>query len=347
MRALVLEAALLSLLLQLLGCASFLAQDEQIDASLTATPSEDLTDIPQASFLANASIPMRKLRRNGNGDSSTIGTCGTCDASRYPNLSPNQCVWPFGSTKSKKITLGCISQSIDDVCPSQEKKGLGSKMCIPIEEIPMTDIRDTKRKNPLFTGWLSQDFVLYKSSAARLPSGFSNRVYLDLGANHYKSSIENWFRKHYPGGDTFKVIAFEANKKFAATFQDHPEVEFHNMIVWTKNESIPWTWTGKENGFAGKDSKYMIQGIDIADFIQRRIKRDDYLVVKMDIEGAEYDIIPRLIETNTLPLIDEFFVEVHTDINTCCRGREDRKYSHAKELLQKVRNAGGYVHMWA
>ena len=49
-----------------------------------------------------------------------------------------------------------------------------------------------------------------------------------------------------------------------------------------------------------------------------------------------------------LSLIDELFVEVHTEINTCCKPPNDKgkHFSDARTLVQTLRTAGVYAHMW-
>jgi FkbM family methyltransferase len=247
-----------------------------------------------------------------------------------------------------------MSQRVDELCPSLGKHASESQVCIPIEEVPARDFRargkDKKKHLPL-SGWRPEEMVLYKSSAAKLPIGFKRNVYIDLGANEYSSSIENWFRKTYPGGKHFNVIAFEANENNLKSFKNHPEVELHNVVVWHQNTTIPWKSQGSRSGFVGGGSSDPASGtkkaIDIADFIKRRFVRDDFVVVKMDIEGAEYNVVPRLLETGAVSLIDEIFVEIHTNINTCCRGRRDREYKHARQLLLQLRAAGVYAHIWS
>lgn len=41
------------------------------------------------------------------------------------------------------------------------------------------------------------------------------------------------------------------------------------------------------------------------------LKEDDFVVMKMDIEGAEFVVIPSLIESGAACLIDEVFLECH------------------------------------
>ena len=89
-------------------------------------------------------------------------------------------------------------------------------------------------------------------------------------------------------------------------------------------------------------------GIDIADFLRRTVSEDDFVVVKMDIEGAEYDICPHIINEGVGPLIDELFIEVHTDTNTCCKPPHDagRHRADALRLIQRLRDSGVYAHEW-
>ena len=46
--------------------------------------------------------------------------------------------------------------------------------------------------------------------------------------------------------------------------------------------------------------------------------------------------------------IDELFMEVHTDLNSCCRPPHDRgrHRADALRLIQELRRAGVYAHEW-
>merc|ERR1712113_416271 len=87
---------------------------------------------------------------------------------------------------------------------------------------------------------------------------------------------------------------------------------------------------------------------DVADFLRRRADVVDYVVVKMDIEGSEYDVLRHLLKEKVTNLIDELFVEFHTEIDTCCRPPNDvgRHREDAVNLIKTLRAAGVYVHEW-
>ena len=180
------------------------------------------------------------------------------------------------------------------------------------------------------------DLVVLKAPWATEAVAAKRRIYVDLGANLYESSIGNWFRASYPDAGTYKVYAFEAEHKYDASYAGHPDVTLLHYAVSTANGTIPWGHMVKKggrtrSGFAlgpaggggsnqatwrrgpkavrlrawrggrrlGSSHNLVQDGtrpaIDIADWLRRTVRPDDFVVVKMDIEGAEYDVVPHLI----------------------------------------------------
>jgi hypothetical protein len=93
--------------------------------------------------------------------------------------------------------------------------------------------------------------------------------------------------------------------------------------------------------------------IDITRFMKHelRLAPSDTVVVKMDIEGAEWPILRRWIADPDMPrLVDELFVEVHYD-HPSMRGFHWARFapttrSAALRLLADLRLHGFYVHPW-
>ena len=217
--------------------------------------------------------------------------------------------------------------------------------CVEIEPIPIIDFRRTAHAST--HGW--PEGVIYKGSVVDMLQYKGKYVYIDLGANTYDSSIGNWFMKHYPKSKQFEIWAFETETAYDATYQGHPNVHLLHYAVWYQNGTLPWA----KNWYAVADGRTTSTEstrptIDIADFISRTVKPDDYLVVKMDIEGAEYQVVPHLLRSTALGLIDEIFIEVHTEVNRCCTPPNDagRHWEDAMRLVRDLRGAGLYAHMW-
>lgn len=54
--------------------------------------------------------------------------------------------------------------------------------------------------------------------------------------------------------------------------------------------------------------------IDAVAFIKKVCKPSDFCFLKMDIEGGEYNVMPRLLASGALrELVDEMVIEIHFD----------------------------------
>ena len=64
----------------------------------------------------------------------------------------------------------------------------------------------------------------------------------------------------------------------------------------------------------------------------RDLKKDNYIILKLDVEGAEYEILNHLIDENTFSLIDEFHGEFHPGKidKPELKELEDKIYKHFK-----------------
>lgn len=60
-----------------------------------------------------------------------------------------------------------------------------------------------------------------------------------------------------------------------------------------------------------EDYQFRVRAVDVPSWITRSFNRSDYVVVKMDIEGAEHKVISKLVELGGLALIDVLALECH------------------------------------
>ncbi len=54
-----------------------------------------------------------------------------------------------------------------------------------------------------------------------------------------------------------------------------------------------------------------IKAIDFSKFLKDTVTEDDYVLIKMDIEGSEFSVLDKIIEDENINLIDEIYVEFH------------------------------------
>ena len=57
--------------------------------------------------------------------------------------------------------------------------------------------------------------------------------------------------------------------------------------------------------------QFNVPKVDVVQWLLSSFGVDDYVVLKMDVEGAEMEIVPRLLESNATALIDVFLWECH------------------------------------
>lgn len=58
--------------------------------------------------------------------------------------------------------------------------------------------------------------------------------------------------------------------------------------------------------------KMKISCIDFAQWIERNTSPEDEIIIKLDIEGAEYDLLEHLIKSHVLPRIKKMYIEWHS-----------------------------------
>eukprot|EP00824_Muranothrix_gubernata_P006883 TRINITY_DN18862_c0_g1_i4.p1 TRINITY_DN18862_c0_g1~~TRINITY_DN18862_c0_g1_i4.p1 ORF type:complete len:277 (-),score=41.29 TRINITY_DN18862_c0_g1_i4:9-812(-) len=124
-------------------------------------------------------------------------------------------------------------------------------------------------------------------------SAYPKRIYYDLGLRDYKSSLK-WMLDNYPA-QFDEVYGFECN---TGTFKDE------------KDPRIP---EGGAHYFIGKcaDTKDGENAVDFPRLLHETCRMQDFCVIKMDIEGAEWTVLPKMEEKGVHSLVDELLVEIH------------------------------------
>ncbi|KAK4359246.1 hypothetical protein RND71_021475 [Anisodus tanguticus] len=244
--------------------------------------------------------------------------------------------------------------------------------------VPDYKMKLIKKAEPLIKEEPKKPWITLKKNAQSikyLPSmvdiSFKQRyVYVDVGSRSYGSSIVSWFKKQYPKQNkTFEIYAVEADKTFHGQYKEKKGVTLLPYAAWVRNETLSFeinqdpghkdVQKGRGMGriqpveSSGKAASEVdvIQGFDFAEWLKNAVTEKDYVVMKMDVEGTEFDLIPRLIETGAICLIDEVFLECHYNRwQKCCPGERSSKYQNTYgqclDLLTSLRESGVLVHQW-
>ncbi len=142
-------------------------------------------------------------------------------------------------------------------------------------------------------------------------------IFLDCGA--WNGVSVDFFRENYPGGKDFEIYSFEPLPENFNKLKLKDTIPYQ-VAVWTsvgtKRFYTGLTESGtlyKEKTTGGVNPNVYIEvsTIDIADFIETEFDKDDYIIMKMNVEGAEYEIIPYMKERGILDWVDKWYVQWH------------------------------------
>ena len=173
----------------------------------------------------------------------------------------------------------------------------------------------------------------------------SKNVYFDLGAND-GDSIENFLgvTNKSQGGNIqqkipaqlikapWTIYAVEGDSVYDAKLLSIKEKYTNPHEIILLNGTIATTYDGFVMFYINENNRYgnsikanhpdAIRSnkkekkpcVDIAKLV-KQYNEDDFVFIKMDIEGEEYNLIIHLLKENALRLIDVIVVEYHTYVN--------------------------------
>ncbi|NOX17186.1 MAG: FkbM family methyltransferase [Chlorobi bacterium] len=143
-----------------------------------------------------------------------------------------------------------------------------------------------------------------------LPASDSPVIY-DCGSNVGTSVA--YFRKEYPEA---KIKAFEADPKIFSILKENlskngiENVELFNKAVWINDEGVEFGIEGADGSSVfSKENTVRVESIRLKKLLS---EEDEIDLLKMDIEGAEANVIPDCVEE--LGKVKNLFIEYHTFI---------------------------------
>lgn len=142
------------------------------------------------------------------------------------------------------------------------------------------------------------------------------------------------------------VYMFEPNEKCVSFLRSkYPDLHIINKAVWTSYGQrrlmiqycmVNKDWNGGATNIMEDDyikPKYINEShlkyngyvgcLDFSKFLRVLFREEDNLIVKFDIEGAEFDVLDKMIADKTILLVDTIYVEWH---NKLVYNRKDKSY---------------------
>jgi FkbM family methyltransferase len=186
-----------------------------------------------------------------------------------------------------------------------------------------------------------------------------SKTFLDCGA-HFGGGLLQ-LAAQFELDRSWEVHSFEPNegcrRPWMAKWGARPNFCLHTSAVWIYDGVIQFRSQGLKRG-TGKgstvlpsedwdfgDNEYAhwrdpveVTCIDLAAFIQRLPR--GLLVLKLDIEGAEFTVVRHLLATDTMKLVNVLVVEWHDKL------MKSESVETRKQLAEKVRAAGCEIVLW-
>ncbi|XP_071948671.1 uncharacterized protein [Antedon mediterranea] len=167
------------------------------------------------------------------------------------------------------------------------------------------------------------------------------KILLDCGGN--MASTVELFRETYPDGKEFIIHSFEIDERLAPYFSPYEKHYLHcpvgvasedgNMTAFTesawapdkgKNNRRDMQWGGgtlyvdkKEltdtdtGGRRKLSHRKQIPVVDVSKWIQENTRKEDFVIFKLDVEGAEFGILEKMLKDGTFAWIDKYYGEYH------------------------------------
>lgn len=164
------------------------------------------------------------------------------------------------------------------------------------------DIPDT----PSFIWQFKEIFV---DELYRFETDSKEPVIYDCGANIGMSCL--YFKKLYPNA---RIRAFEADPKLAEVLKKNlskngiTDIEIIDKAVWIDENGIEFSTEGADGGsIYGAGNRIEMESIRLKNYLENEDKVD---MLKIDIEGAEYDVLKDCEES--LENVQNIFVEYHS-----------------------------------
>ena len=143
------------------------------------------------------------------------------------------------------------------------------------------------------------------------------KIFIDCGG--WIGGSVSIFRESELYDLSFEIYGFEPVPELAKAYR-----KLDNVILY---ESAAWIYNGKINLYIGErsdgsslikekhdvDSEHPIkvECIDFSQWILENFDKDDYIILKMDIEGAEFKVINKMIDDSSIEYINRIYVEWH------------------------------------
>tara|TARA_Y100000114_G_scaffold43773_1_gene39296 strand:- start:11768 stop:12340 length:573 start_codon:yes stop_codon:yes gene_type:complete len=181
------------------------------------------------------------------------------------------------------------------------------------------------------------------------------KIFLDCGANNgcsvrkFKKIVSDW-------GD-YEIFSFEANEVFYEDIEN-TGVNLIKKAVWIADTEVDFFVVSNDR-YGNKDMRTgastlcqqknkwnlqchkevqikKVEAIDLSTWILKNFSKQDNIILKMDIEGSEYDVLEKMIKDSSIYFINELWIEFHQKKSNIDKNRHDKLNKFIDSLNIKI-----------
>jgi FkbM family methyltransferase len=159
-----------------------------------------------------------------------------------------------------------------------------------------------------------QYLEIYQHEIYRFTPSRPKPLILDCGANVGTSVL--FFAQNYPDAE---IHAYEPDPSIFGYLKENVEynklknISLHQAAIWTHDDFLYFQQEGADGGAVGTEADNTIK-VKSADFKNILLQHEHIDFLKMDIEGAEVEVIEYA--KGELHRIENFFIEYHSHVSS-------------------------------
>ena len=140
-------------------------------------------------------------------------------------------------------------------------------------------------------------------------------VIVDCGGNIGLSAI--WFARTYPEAE---ITVYEPDVGLSAILKrnlaraGHAQARVVNAAAWVSDGEISFNATGDDSGRIDPSGATRVRAIDLSQALPDRVD-----LLKLDIEGAEFEVLEHLVSSGAINRIQNIAAEFHPTRNSMLR----------------------------
>jgi len=123
----------------------------------------------------------------------------------------------------------------------------------------------------------------------------------------------------------WEVFAIEANPHLADRLPHVPRLTVIDKAIWVSDGTLEFFMESETSGANSLFEKQFdknnptmaptsieVESFDFSQWLKSNFTERDYIILSLDIEGAEYPVLDKMFEDGTMKYLDRLYIELHS-----------------------------------